>query len=52
MVHFKVIEIIINNKPPTKDGKFDANQYQDATNLIIDKFDYDNPNYTRENHCL
>ena len=38
-----------NNQPPPEDGKFDASQYKGGPNPFIDKFDYDNPNYTREN---
>jgi len=38
-----------NNKPPPEDGKFDASEYKGGPNLFIDKFDYDNPNHTREN---
>ena len=37
-----------NNRPP-EDGKFYASQYQNRPNPFIDKFDYDNPNNTREN---
>lgn len=38
-----------NNQPPPEDGKFDASQYKGGPNPFLDKFDYDNPNHTREN---
>lgn len=38
-----------NNQPPPEDGKFDASEYKGGPNPFIDKFDYDNPNHTREN---
>jgi hypothetical protein len=37
-----------NNSPP-EDGQFDMSQYKGGPNPFIDKFDYDNPNNTREN---
>lgn len=36
-----------NNFPPP--GNFDASQYQGEPNPFLDKFDYDNPNHTKEN---
>ena len=38
-----------NNQPPPENGKFDASEYKGGPNPFIDKFDYDNPNHTREN---
>ena len=38
-----------NNQPPPEDGKFDASEYKGGPNPFIDKFDYDNPNHTRQN---
>ena len=38
-----------NNQPPPENGNFDANQYKGGSSPFIDKFDYDNPNHTREN---
>jgi hypothetical protein len=37
------------DNPPPEDGQFDASQYKGGPNPFIDKFDYDNPNHTREN---
>ena len=38
-----------NNNPPPEDGQFDASQYKGGPNPFLDKFDYNNPNHTREN---
>lgn len=38
-----------NNQPPPENGNFDASQYKGGPNPFLDKFDYDNPNHTREN---
>ena len=38
-----------NNQPPPEDTNFDASQYKAGPNPFLDKFDYDNPNHTREN---
>lgn len=38
-----------NSSPPPEDGKFDASQYKGGSSPFFDKFDYDNPNHTREN---
>jgi hypothetical protein len=38
-----------NNQPPPEGTNFDASQYKDGPNPFLDKFDYDNPNHTREN---
>ena len=37
------------NNPPFEDSQFDASQYKGGPNPFIDKFDYNNPNHTREN---
>ena len=38
-----------DNQPPPENGNFDASQYKGGPNPFLDKFDYDNPNHTREN---
>ena len=38
-----------NDQPPPENPKFDSSHYKGGPNPFIDKFDYDNPNYTREN---
>ena len=38
-----------NDQPPPENPKFDSSDYKGGPNPFIDKFDYDNPNYTREN---
>ena len=38
-----------DNQPPPENGNFDASQYKGGPNPFFDKFDYDNPNHTREN---
>lgn len=38
-----------NNQPPPENGNFDASKYKGGSSPFIDKFDYDNPNHTREN---
>ena len=38
-----------DNQPPPENPQFDSSQYKGGPNPFIDKFDYDNPNYTREN---
>jgi hypothetical protein len=40
-----VMEVIINHLL----SQFDASKYKGGPNPFIDKFDYDNPNHTREN---
>lgn len=38
-----------NDLPPPENPKFDSSHYKGGPNPFIDKFDYDNPNYTRQN---
>ena len=38
-----------DNQPPPENSNFDTNQYKGGSSPFIDKFDYDNPNHTREN---
>ena len=38
-----------NNQSPPENGNFDVSQYKGGLNPFLDKFDYDNPNHTREN---
>jgi hypothetical protein len=38
-----------DNQPPPENGNFDASSYKGGPNPFLDKFDYDNPNHTREN---
>jgi hypothetical protein len=38
-----------NDQPPPENPKFDSSHYKGGPNPFIDKFDYNNPNYTREN---
>ena len=38
-----------NHQPPPENGSCDASQYKGGPNPFRGKFDYDNPNYTREN---
>ena len=38
-----------NDQPPPENPEFDSSHYKGGPNPFIDKFDYDNPNYTREN---
>lgn len=38
-----------NKQPPPENGNFDESQYKGGSSPFIDKFDYDNPNNTREN---
>ena len=35
-----------NDQPPPENPKFDSCQSKSGLNPFIDKFDYDNPNYT------
>ena len=38
-----------NDQPPPENPQFDSSHYKGGPNPFTDKFDYDNPNYTREN---
>ena len=38
-----------NNPPPPENSQFGASHYKGGPNPFIDKFDYNNPNHTREN---
>lgn len=38
-----------NDQPPPESPKFDSSHYKSGPNPFIDKFDYDNPIYNREN---
>ena len=37
-----------NDQPPPENPKFDSSHYKGGPNPFIDKFDYDNPNHTRQ----
>ena len=38
-----------NNQPPPENGNFDESKYKGGSSPFIDKFDYDNPDHSREN---
>jgi len=45
----KVSDSLFQGDPPPEDGQFDMSQYKGGPNPFMDKFDYDDPNNTREN---